>query len=170
MYIVYKTEKPEPDKLRVAQNQWPVFSKRNCLFTAGSKSIFAFASKVHPYKCHTFWLPSSNCAIHVPSFFFDWLVRRIAPFFCVCSLHNGWVMKRWRRCFIQHWWCQKLEYRECTFVPTCRHLHVTSQSADPPLTSSAGQEDSDDGQQGAHSQQSTATGAQHCTGLQTKQT
>lgn len=32
-----------------------------------------------------------------------------------------------------------------TSVLTWSHLHVTSQGADPPLTSSTGQEDGDDG-------------------------
>lgn len=54
-------------------------------------------------------------------------------------------------------------------VHTCSHLHVARQGADPPLTSSAGQEDGDDGQQGADSQQSASSGAQHRTGLRETQ-
>lgn len=55
----------------------------------------------------------------------------------------------------------------CVFTSllTCSHLHVSSQGADPSLTSSTGQEDGDDGQQGADSQQSTASRTQHRTGL-----
>lgn len=47
----------------------------------------------------------------------------------------------------------------CVFTspPTCSHLHVSGQGADPSLTSSTRQEDGDDGQQGADSQQSTAS-------------
>lgn len=52
-----------------------------------------------------------------------------------------------------------------TSVQTCSHLHVSSQGADPPLTSSTGQEDGNDGQQGADSQQSTASRTEHRTGL-----
>lgn len=58
----------------------------------------------------------------------------------------------------------------CTRVPTCSHLHVSSQGADPPLASSTGQEDGDDGQQGADSQQSTASRTEHCTSLRETQT
>lgn len=57
-----------------------------------------------------------------------------------------------------------------THVPTCSHLHVSSQGADPPLTSSTGQEDGDDGQQGADGQQSTASWAEHRTGLKHRTT
>lgn len=55
-----------------------------------------------------------------------------------------------------------------TCVQTCSHLHVARQGADPPLTSSTGQEDGDDGQQGADSQQSAASGAEHRAGLTEK--
>lgn len=56
-----------------------------------------------------------------------------------------------------------------TCVQTCSHLHVARQGADPPLTSSTGQEDGDDGQQGADSQQSAASGAEHRAGLRETQ-
>ncbi len=63
-----------------------------------------------------------------------------------------------------------LPVRVFTSVPTCSHLHVSSQGADPPLTSSAGQEDGDDGQQGANGQQSTASWAEHRAGLRNTNT
>lgn len=61
-----------------------------------------------------------------------------------------------------------LLFQRCvsTSVLTGSHLHVSSQGADPPLASSAGQEDGDDGQQGADGQQSTASGAEHRAGLE----
>lgn len=55
-------------------------------------------------------------------------------------------------------------------VRTCSHLHVPSQGADPPLTSSTGQEDGNDGQQRADSQQGAASRAEHRAGLGDKQT
>lgn len=70
---------------------------------------------------------------------------------------------RWRN----YEFCTLL-FQRCVFtsVLTGSHLHVSSQGADPPLASSAGQEDGDDGQQGADGQQSTASGAEHRAGLE----
>lgn len=72
-------------------------------------------------------------------------------------------------CCVLHADCH-VDISVCVPVLTCSHLHVSSQGADPPLTSSTGQKDGDDGQQGADSQQSTSSWTQHGTGLQNKRT
>ena len=59
--------------------------------------------------------------------------------------------------------CVRVRLRACVCacVLTCSHLDVAGQGADPPLAAPRGQEDSDDGQQGAHRQQGTAPRTQH---------
>lgn len=85
----------------------------------------------------------------------------------LCLSHSGHNSERWNN---RRSSSPLISFMSLLSVPTCSHLHVTSQGADPPLTSSTGQEDGDDGQQGADSQQSTAAWTQHRTGLRTKHT
>lgn len=137
--------------------------RRNCLFTAASKSVLAFPALLHPYEC------GAGCGCLAAA-----VLHLIPLFVCFtdgqqCQLHlemcdNGRRCRREALTATPNFSYSSVATR-CTCVLTCSHLHVSRQGADPPLASSAGQEDGDDSQQGADSQQSTASRTQYSTGL-----
>lgn len=110
--------KRRPDKPHVALNQWPVLRRRNCLFTAGSKSISYLPFTSSPLQMpRRLWLPSSKCTIWaIPFPFYLLLLFSFLDFF--------------------DWWLSVVLVLICSTICACRTVAITARDGiieDPPL-------------------------------------